>query len=270
MGPNPDITLGQHGQYQYDPWLTEVPAYRCPSDPGEGLPGQGRTNYGVCTGDAIQFQNTGFRRQNGTVNNTVAPRAKSTCRGMFFPRNYLGFRDTLDGLSNTIMAGEMNTDLGDNHVTTRAARGGNMIGLPSRCGVEIPVDPERPQFWPAGTTYGSGAQTSRGLKWASGYNINTGITTISPPNSPICTHNGNGSWRPGIHGPSSRHQGGVHVLMGDGAVRFVTDSIESGNQRQAQVIWNGNGIRAPGSKSPYGLWGALGTRANREIIDQEI
>ena len=56
MGPNPDISLAQHGNYQYDPWLTNIPTLRCPSDPGIGLPAQGRTNYGVSLGDSIQFQ----------------------------------------------------------------------------------------------------------------------------------------------------------------------------------------------------------------------
>ena len=34
---------------------------------------------------------------------------------------------------------------------------------------------------------------------------------------------------------SSRHQGGAHVLMGDGAVIFMTDSVEAGDQ-DAPVI----------------------------------
>ena len=48
-----------------------------------------------------------------------------------------------------------------------------------------------------------------------------------------------------------RHRGGAHVLMGDGAVRFITDSIKAGNQTSSE-------------KSPYGLWGRLGTRANSD------
>lgn len=59
MGPNPDINLTQQGNNRYDPWMTSVPTFRCPSDPGTGLPAQGRANYGVCIGDATGFQNTG-------------------------------------------------------------------------------------------------------------------------------------------------------------------------------------------------------------------
>jgi prepilin-type processing-associated H-X9-DG protein len=63
---------------------------------------------------------------------------------------------------------------------------------------------------------------------------------------------------------SSRHQGGVHVLMGDGAVKFVTDSIEAGDSgAQPPNPWN-----VQGQISPYGLWGALGTRANKETVSE--
>lgn len=73
----------------------------------------------------------------------------------------------------------------------------------------------------------------------------------------------------GILPPSSRHQGGCHVLMGDGAVIFVTDSIEAGNPSQDPVVYGGSGARAPGRQSPYGLWGALGTRGSRETIEED-
>lgn len=270
MGPNADISLAQHGRFQYDPWLTQVPMLRCPSDPGDGLPAQGRTNYSVCIGDAIQFQNTGYRRQSGRVNSRVAPRAKATCRGMFFPRESMRFRDALDGLSNTIMAGENNTDLGDRHVTTQSVRAGGLGALmsnPLKCSAD--VDPERPRFWRPGTRLTGGSQGQRGFKWSSGYAVHTGMTTILPPNSPICS-SGGGTWRPGIYGASSRHQGGAHVLMGDGAVVFLTDSIEAGNQNSGMIVWNGTAERGPGQMSPYGLWGALGTRANGEVIEEQL
>jgi len=68
--------------------------------------------------------------------------------------------------------------------------------------------------------------------------------------------------------PSSRHQGGVHVLMGDGAVKFITDSIEAGDQNSAHV-GNGANFLAAGRMSPFGLWGALGTRASKETRSLE-
>jgi prepilin-type processing-associated H-X9-DG protein len=69
---------------------------------------------------------------------------------------------------------------------------------------------------------------------------------------------------------SSRHQGGAHILMGDGAVVFMTDSVEAGDSRQQMVFHNGSGASAPGAKSPYGLWGSLGTRASGETIEEQL
>jgi prepilin-type processing-associated H-X9-DG protein len=71
---------------------------------------------------------------------------------------------------------------------------------------------------------------------------------------------------------SSRHQGGCHVLMADGAVIFLTDSIEAGNQNNA-VVWRGGTAalnNVQGSQSPFGLWGALGSRGNKEKIEEQL
>ena len=67
--------------------------------------------------------------------------------------------------------------------------------------------------------------------------------------------------------------------MGDGAVKFVTDSIESGNSDSSPIAGGfyegmvrigGTSGAAPGQKSPYGLWGSLGTRASNEVISSDF
>ena len=61
--------------------------------------------------------------------------------------------------------------------------------------------------------------------------------------------------------------------MADGAVVFMTDSVESGNRRAGAVRRNppgGDNTRQPGSPSPYGLWGALGTKAMSEVIEEQL
>ena len=58
--------------------------------------------------------------------------------------------------------------------------------------------------------------------------------------------------------------------MADGAVIFITDSIESGDQTIGTVRRSRTGPRAPGSESPYGLWGAMGTRAAKETIEEQL
>jgi hypothetical protein len=57
--------------------------------------------------------------------------------------------------------------------------------------------------------------------------------------------------------------------MGDGAVKFITDSIEAGDQTSAHVGARGFNL-PPGSASPFGLWGSLGTRGAKEVIGEEF
>jgi prepilin-type processing-associated H-X9-DG protein len=195
-------------------------------------------------------------------------------RGVFAPRREDKFRDILDGLANTIMGGEIATDLGDNLAKTQGVHGDDATGgdhrqNPSIC--QSLLDPERPQYWDP-TVVASfavgGTQNQRGYKWAHGRPRQTGMTTILPPNRETCTR---GSTGRGVYPPSSRHQGGCHILMGDGAVIFVTDSIEAGDQTAPNVHRDGPPTyAAPGSQSPYGLWGALGTRANKETIEEQL
>ena len=81
MGPNPLMTLAQHSANgQYDPWLTEIPAFRCPSDPGVGLPSQGRTNYAVCLGDSLDRTPNGLSDNSGTrPSSSRAERVRASC-----------------------------------------------------------------------------------------------------------------------------------------------------------------------------------------------
>ena len=270
MGP-------QTSQGQYVPWVNEIPTLRCPSDPGIGLPSFGRTNYAVCLGDSIHRMENGATEVVMDVlsqgNSTIARQARAACRGVFVPREKTRFRDILDGLANTFMAGEIATDLGDRDKRTIASLN---MGLaddirdePDHCEHDGHVDPLRPQFWIAGMPPTlAAADSGRGYRWASGSTVFTAFNTIRPPNSELCLADTISS--PGVAGTSSRHQGGSHMLMADGAVKFMTDSTEAGDIHHGNVWSGGMGESAPGSKSPYGVWGALGTRASKEIIDTDF
>lgn len=262
MGPTP-------GTIQYIPWTYELPTYRCPSDPGVGLPALGRTNYAACLGDST------FHTRFGPWNDRRTNSARETScraahRGFFKPYDPRGrFRDVLDGLANTIAMGEIATDLGDGAVSTVAPADGSTLGgnnaaiiavrdNPSAC--DLLRDPLRPQFWLNG---GANMDNARGFKWAEAKQMFSGCFTILPPNDVYCgRHNAKDLSFPAPM--SSRHQGGVHVLMGDGAVKFITDSIEAGNRTAGNVWEGGVGAQAVGRESPYGLWGGLGTRASKE------
>lgn len=270
MGPSPRISLTEHAAFRYEPWLTQIPTLRCPSDPGDGLPAQGRTNYAACVGDSPFQNNTGYRANDGTTNSTRAQNTRASSRGVFVPRKVTKFRDVLDGLSNTIAAGEINTDFGFNEISTRGVdhpTDQQPKLNPSSC--KQYIDPNRPKYWDPSAPTTANVENRRGYKWALGYPNYTSITTILPPNRELC-YNGNGtSW--GVVPPSSRHQGGAHILMTDGAVIFITDSIEAGDSNH-EAVWRlaTDPDSAPGSKSPYGLWGALGSRAASETIQEQL
>ncbi len=278
--PGSNATTGD----EYRPWKTEIPTYRCPSDPGVGAPAAGRHNYAECLGDSMRQLFVGPVNWNapGFSSNAWNRRVtKASCRGLFVARSDQRFRDVLDGQSNTIMMGEIATDLSDNDKRTRLNRvldiDDTMPNAVNACEVAGHIDPERPLFWcsggscpipsgPGGTlnAAGVGSLWARGMQWAWAMPYNSAFTTTTPPNRELCIdrwEEGGGSMA-----ASSRHQGGCHVLMADGAVIFMTDSVESGDLTAIPISID----HLPGEKSPFGLWGALGTRSAKEVIQEEL
>ncbi|MBB3207883.1 prepilin-type N-terminal cleavage/methylation domain-containing protein/prepilin-type processing-associated H-X9-DG protein [Rhodopirellula rubra] len=287
MGSEPRFTIANHGTTDpYTPWLTEVPGLRCPSDPGRGLPAQGRTNYAASLGDATalllsNIDDRGNESGTGWQVATYRQRSRVSNRGFFRSRHVMKFRDVLDGLANTICAGEIVTDLGDNDTRTRLVSGSTSVVVSRNEGgnqaCDGDIDPQRPQFWRSGANFtsialGGAEEAGRGYKWAMGRGVYGYLTIVTPPNSNLCVDS-NGSENElsdGLYPAGSRHQGGCHILMGDGAVKFITDSIEAGNQTSRHVGDDPSNNLPPGSASPFGLWGALGTRAGKEVIEEEF
>ena len=81
------------------------------------------------------------------------------------------------------------------------------------------------------------------------------------PNGPSCAASAPPSGKSvgGWFTASSRHTGGVHVLMGDGTVRFINENIDIGDPKATQPQSDG--------KSSYGIWGAIGTIAGNETVE---
>ncbi len=278
MGPYPGRVFSRlvaSNAGPYAPWETDIPTLRCPSDPGVGLPAMGRTNYGVCLGDSVDMTSSQLRVNNTgeIVSSDVAQEVNAGNRGFFKVQSDTRFRDVLDGLSNTFAMGELVTDIGDNDKRTVGERGAsNIMAVGGALQCAGFTDPERPQFWNDSVTPEGAVDNRRGYRWAWSLALHSGVTTVLPPNRELCFLSYAGS--DAICPPSSRHQGGAHMLLGDGAVKFITDSIEAGNPAGRAMVSldanNNDPLSVPGSASPFGLWGSLGTRASREVIGEDF
>ena len=242
MGPAP-----WYDSDEYKPWAQRPTTLACPSDKDAGrFPTV--ASYTLNYGDAIYMVGSPYDARTGLKANAV----RAADRGLFFGKKALRFRDCLDGLANTLMFSE--ACIANQPVAK------NVKGLPANPSLCLEASKNvGGEFWADG----------REAVWADGCLRSVGFQTILPPNSPSCT--GDWSDEEGVMPPSSYHDGGVHVAFADGRVQFVLNSIDAGDNSSPSVttLRDGTTYPPPGSKSPYGLWGALGTRAAKEAIEQD-
>ncbi|MEK6262628.1 MAG: DUF1559 domain-containing protein [Planctomycetota bacterium] len=231
--------------------IRKLPALLCPSDGDTTVEGVlGKNNYVTNRGDTVwestpQWNGSGGRGLRGFV---VGGTGNSGTRSV---------RDVLDGLSNTIAMSEViKTKPGATTIANGAvsyqfsqAQMAQAGGSPAVCLGGLGAG--------GVVTTTNGNSLRRGCRWMDGAPIFTGFTTILGPNKISCLSNNGGDSGDGVLEPSSLHTGGVHVLMGDGAVRFVSENIDAGNPTLTNPP--GGSGNPPTGKSVYGLWGALGS-----------
>jgi prepilin-type N-terminal cleavage/methylation domain-containing protein len=264
---NPN-TAGANG---FLPNFSQVGVLRCPSDPGRraigfGVAGLCRTNYAFNFGDS----------QRGVANNDTN---EDTVRGVFARGRYLPLAAVFDGTSNTIAFGEIATT--GTNVTTRgiqSLRTPKVQGfsnaeldwgaIPIR-GIDILECRKKVQ---GGKYIGTqSVRSTRGIGWLDARIAVTGFNTINPPNGASCNvpaniHTGS------INTAGSFHPGGAHVAFLDSQVRFITDDIDTGNSTNTATYYSPGRIYTTSwqqtanwaNESPFGLWGAMGTRAAGE------
>ncbi len=194
--------------------LTEVGMFRCPSDlPNPQPQSGGATNYMANVGNQHIWQNP-------TIQN-----------GPFIRATQLRFRDILDGLSTTAAYAERMVTDGSN----------GMISLDSDVflGTGDPATPDEAiQMCYATdvTNLANQFPIFMGAPWINGQHV---YLHVDGPNRRSCGFFPTKATMPS----SSRHIGGANVLIADGSVQFVTQSID------------------------LQLWRAMGSRAGKETIN---
>ena len=202
-----------------------IEAFNCPSD--NPFPGGGTFNsYGVSTGS--HFDSWGNNADSWT--------------GFFHKRFTTRIRDALDGASNSIMMGEFLH--GDNS-------GAYVLEQDVVRGVAYSGTRLKPTVADL-TTYGNACAAGignhvsyPGSNFYRGMMYESGINTVAPPNWRFANCNecggcGNGD-NNGVYPARSRHEGGAHLLLGDGAVRFISENIDLNTYQSLGTI-KGNDV----------------------------
>lgn len=237
-----DVNHGTWGPFIRDYWRIDISAFRCPSE-GSQPPDRGESpsllNYRACVGD--DYHQNLHRPDQGRDN-----------RGIFQNERWIGMASVNDGTSNTVMLGE-------------AVAGGGPADL--KGGVALDQHPWNPAAcsarYDATTKQLTGNVRANfrppgGRAW-DGRPYFVGFSTMVPPNGPTCQWGG-GDGNEHMGTASSFHPGGANVAMADGSVHFISETIDAGNQAIDDVDNPG------GRPSPWGVWGALGSRAGGEPV----
>lgn len=237
---------GPAGWIGWGAWNYTVPALICPSDPvpTPAAGSVGHNNYAFSRGDTIY-----------NIRDT------NSSRGVFMYSRCVRISDVLDGTSVTVSMGERTRIKSDpgygllNPAPLKQAQACVIANLdtnpatnPGAC-----LAAANGQFY---AVPGS-AKAKYGVLWTDGQPERTGMSTVLPPNAPTCSGdaNTNADSRSGVYPPTSYHPGGACVVMVDGSVQFITDGIDTGNLALAEMT---------SGPSPYGVWGALGSKDGGE------
>ncbi len=232
----------------YFPWAQTIPAYQCPSDTiiptrwGE----HGTNSYAVNMGDSVN-----------SINGASVLRGPLGGRGF-----YKKLASVTDGTSNTIVFSERTAHNANNdNGTTFTATGSELVNRFTAFVPAITTNPSACLAVVVNNRYASGTPRLRGrfgVLWTDGQAERTCFNTVLGPNKAACYSDASNAADSNVVvlPASSMHTGGVNIVSMDGSVRFVSNSIDTGNTAAAPPT---------SGASPYGVWGALGTLDGGEV-----
>lgn len=204
----------------------KIPTFLCPSD--LGFPDQtfAGNNIMVSAGPSLASISTVVG--GGIGGSPGIQIADGDQVGVFNLRKMTSLRDLTDGSSNTIAASE--AIIGDNN-SAKVSIGDLIRGvnIPSTFPNTFP-DITQINLYAAACAPSTDHFSHTQREWMNGALRQTIFNTIDTPNSKRtdCYECAGCSWYDarGVFTARSRHVGGVHVLLGDGAVKFISDSID--------------------------------------------
>lgn len=225
---------------------TKIPAFLCPSDFGwsystygnDGNTGGGGNNYSVSGGPSLLMLGVTGGGVGGSPGTPIGINDQIGVCNLF--RN-IRIADLTDGTSNTIAASE--TIIGDGNSTTFTLGDvirGATITFPNTFASQAQLTAFSASCGPS-THYGI-----TGKNWINGMPGQSFFNTLNPPNSPNvdCMECGGCAWYDGrgVINARSRHVGGVHCLMADGSVRFLSNNIDINTWQRLGAIADGNPV----------------------------
>ena len=221
-------TFMQPWNAAYRPWFNEIPTLICPSDilcptdQSNVFNGQkylmGHNNYKACVG-----------------NTTSDNQWDTTTTGIFACDGTTSMSDVIDGTSHTLLVGERC----QGNAANRHEIISGIAMFPNANGMNAMVGGYNTGYLNCLATVGTNGTNYNklqpvelngswyaGERWCDGAAYYSAFTAIIPPNGPSCLTNMTNDRHWGIFTLSSRHSVGAQVVMADGHVQLLTDSID--------------------------------------------
>lgn len=247
----------------------------CPSDgDASSITGQAPVSYRVSFGD-FPIHTANMEAENGKIAALGAAKANicNANRGAFAPQQWNGIKGVTDGATNTIFFSERLIASTASRRTkiayTTSASLAQLNVKYQNCVVEVTKGSDLAVD--ACVKLADGRELAEtvsdadiadwsGKRWSDGAGAYSAFMTILPPNAPSCLAYADPS-SGGMISASSNHSGGVNCAMGDGSVRFISETIDYQDANGNPDPKIGYNSFTEYGKSYHGVWGALGTRA---------
>lgn len=201
--------------------MVQIGTFVCPSNV-DSLPASlgGRNTYYWNAGNGIVMYDSGATGQ-------------PAANGIIYHNRRIGFNNITDGLSNTAAMAEKMTGDGSNGTAsprTDTFQPGTYPNTPDEALQQCnAIDP---------TNTGLQGYSNVGAPWLQQYHSTNQYNHVLPPNGRSCMY------PPGriATTANSQHVGGVHMMLCDGSVRFVSENIDLNTWRALGSVSGGEKV----------------------------